>query len=212
MLLGQAPKQGGGSADALTVLLARKTRSELYEYLVQMQSLLHQNPQQARQVLLDNPQLARALFHMEIILGMVSNPLGDIAPKGVAPPGILPPKHFDSDQQHHHHHHQQQQQQNYYHPSEPTDRGERGGAIPLDPRIAAATAAATAPMDPRLAGAIAPMAPMAPAPRPMVSAAVGGGLPSAVAPGGVLPGAAVPGMNSDQQQGTFVIIFYYIHN
>ncbi|KAL4541952.1 hypothetical protein Ndes2437B_g06276 [Nannochloris sp. 'desiccata'] len=180
-------------ADQLTKMLARKTRSELYEYLAQMQSLLHQNPQQARRMLVDNPQLARALFHMEIILGMVSNPMGDIAPKGVAPPGLLPipPQRqgFDGGME---------QPPPHYGAPVPAP-------APIDPRLAVAAAggpppmaAAAAPIDPRrqqqqqqqpMISAVAPV-PMNAGPRPMVSVAVGG--PPSV------PGV-VPGMNPDQQ-------------
>ncbi|KAH7619470.1 hypothetical protein Ndes2526B_g06444 [Nannochloris sp. 'desiccata'] len=192
VLLGQDPTPNA-PADQLTKMLARKTRSELYEYLAQMQSLLHQNPQQARRMLVDNPQLARALFHMEIILGMVSNPMGDIAPKGVAPPGLLPipPQRqgFDGGME---------QPPPHYGAPVPAP-------APIDPRLAVAAAggpppmaAAAAPIDPRrqqqqqqqpMISAVAPV-PMNAGPRPMVSVAVGG--PPSV------PGV-VPGMNPDQQ-------------
>ncbi|GAB4815397.1 hypothetical protein N2152v2_002443 [Parachlorella kessleri] len=88
-LLGQ-PAQPGAPADATSVMLARKTRQELWEYLNQMKSLVQQNPQQARQILVQNPQLTKALFQTEIILGLVANPLGDVAPKGIAPPDMFP--------------------------------------------------------------------------------------------------------------------------
>jgi cleavage stimulation factor subunit 2 len=173
VLLGQDPTPSA-PADQLTKMLARKTRSELYEYLAQMQSLLHQNPQQARRMLVDNPQLARALFHMEIILGMVSNPMGDIAPKGIAPPGVLPvPRQFDGMDQ-------------------PPPHYGAPPPAPIDPRLAGGPAAA-APIDPRrpqpMVSAVAP-APMNAGPRPMVSAATGGP---------VLPPGTVPGMSTDQQ-------------
>lgn len=85
-----APLAPGAPADAITHLLARRSRAELYDYLAQMKGLLQRNPTQARQILVDNPQLAKALFQMQVILGMVSNPLGDVAPKGVAPPNLMP--------------------------------------------------------------------------------------------------------------------------
>ena len=80
-LLG-APMPPGTPADQLTTVLARKTRSELYEYLNQMKGLMQANPTQARQLLADNPSLTKALFQAQVILGMVGNPLGDVAPKG----------------------------------------------------------------------------------------------------------------------------------
>ena len=183
VLLGEQP-QNNAPADQLTVMLARKTRSELYEYLAQMQGLLHQNPHQARNLLIENPQLARALFHMEIVLGMVNNPLGDIAPKGVAPPGLLPPRPHDGGGG-----------------GGAPDYGHYGGgAVPMMPGGAAPPMA----MDPRQQ-VPAPPQPMAPAPRPMVSMAGGGPgagtlpAPPAPAPAPALPGA-VPGMSADQQQ------------
>lgn len=93
-LLGQ-PAQPGMPADQITALLARKTRSELYDYLAQVQLLLRQNPHQARELLVGNPQLSKALFQMQVILGMVNNPLGDVAPKGIAPPNVFPSRHMD---------------------------------------------------------------------------------------------------------------------
>eukprot|EP00887_Chlorella_sp_A99_P006185 scaffold3.g6185.t1 len=91
-LLG-APAAPGVPADQITALLARKTRSELYDYLAQMQGLLRQNPHQARELLVGNPQLSKALFQMQVILGLVGNPLGDVAPKGIAPPSVFPSRH-----------------------------------------------------------------------------------------------------------------------
>lgn len=88
-LLGEST-QPGAPADAITATLARKTRSELWEYMSQMKTLVQQNAAQARQILVQNPQLMKALFQMEIILGLVANPLGDIAPKGAAPLDMLP--------------------------------------------------------------------------------------------------------------------------
>jgi len=193
VLLGQQA-QPNAPADQLTSILARKTRSELYEYLAQMQSLLQQHPMQARQVLTDNPQLVRALFQMEVILGMVSNPLGDIAPKGIAPAGLLPPRPGEQ----------------YSHP--PSQHGLVGAQYvpptapmqPIDPRLGAP------PMDPRFQSGPPPMsaplpmapAPMAAAPRPMISAASSGpGAPMQPMVGAAGPGAAVPGMSAEQQQG-----------
>ena len=81
-LLG-APIPLGAPADQITSVLARKTRNELYELLNQMKGLMQANPTQARQLLADNPSLTKALFQAQVILGMVGNPLGDVAPKGV---------------------------------------------------------------------------------------------------------------------------------
>lgn len=65
----EAPLPPGAPADALTHLLARRSRAELYDYLAQMQGLLQRNPTQARQILADNPQLTKALFQMQARAG-----------------------------------------------------------------------------------------------------------------------------------------------
>ena len=85
-----APLPPGAPADQITHLLARRSRAELYEYLSQMQGALQRNPGQARAILADTPALAKALLQMQVILGMVGNPLGDVAPKGIAPPNLMP--------------------------------------------------------------------------------------------------------------------------
>jgi hypothetical protein len=73
-----APLPPGAPADALTHLLARRSRAELYDYLAQVQGLLQRTPGQARQLLLDNPQLTKALFQMQV---------------GLAPAGCWPQQH-----------------------------------------------------------------------------------------------------------------------
>jgi hypothetical protein len=65
---------GVGSNDALTNNLAGMSKHQLYEVMVQMKMLIQQNQQQARQVLIANPQLTKALFQAQIILGMVHPP------------------------------------------------------------------------------------------------------------------------------------------
>ena len=63
------PLPPGAPADAITHLLARRSRAELYDYLAQMKGLLQRNPTQARQILANNPQLAKALFQMQVRRG-----------------------------------------------------------------------------------------------------------------------------------------------
>ncbi|KAH9553657.1 hypothetical protein CY35_08G023500 [Sphagnum magellanicum] len=65
---------GVGSNDALTNNLAGMSKHQLYEVMVQMKMLIQQNQQQARQVLIANPQLTKALFQAQIMLGMVRPP------------------------------------------------------------------------------------------------------------------------------------------
>ncbi len=61
----------GGSGELISSALGTKTRAELYEIMAQMKSLVQQNPEQARQILVQNAQLTKALFQAEIMLGMV---------------------------------------------------------------------------------------------------------------------------------------------
>jgi hypothetical protein len=65
---------GVKSNDALTNNLAGMSKHQLYEVMVQMKMLIQQNQQQARQVLIANPQLTKALFQAQIMLGMVRPP------------------------------------------------------------------------------------------------------------------------------------------
>lgn len=61
--------------DVLTSHLAGMSRHQLYQIVSQMKDLIHQNQQQARQILIANPQLTKALFQAQIMLGMVRPPL-----------------------------------------------------------------------------------------------------------------------------------------
>ncbi|CAO2818557.1 unnamed protein product [Amaranthus hypochondriacus] len=62
------------SGDALSVNMATMSKSQLYEIMFQMKSLIQQNQQQARNILIQNPPLTRALFQAQIMLGMVQAP------------------------------------------------------------------------------------------------------------------------------------------
>nr|GMD65914.1 cleavage stimulating factor 64 [Ipomoea batatas] len=48
-----------------------KSKRELYDIMCEMKKLMEQNEEQARQILIENPTLARDLFHAQIMLGMV---------------------------------------------------------------------------------------------------------------------------------------------
>ncbi|XP_065016025.1 cleavage stimulating factor 64-like isoform X1 [Musa acuminata AAA Group] len=50
------------------------SKAQLYDILCQMKALIEQNQQEARQILIDNPLLTRALFQAQIMLGMVQSP------------------------------------------------------------------------------------------------------------------------------------------
>lgn len=64
----------GGSTDKVTNTLAGMSRQQLFDIMVQMKALIGANPGQARQVLIGAPQLTRALFQAQILLGMVRAP------------------------------------------------------------------------------------------------------------------------------------------
>lgn len=74
------PPNGGGIAstavgtDSLTSQLAGMSKHQLYQIVSQMKDLIHQNQQQARQILIANPQLTKTLFQAQIMLGMVRAP------------------------------------------------------------------------------------------------------------------------------------------
>ncbi|QCE06804.1 cleavage stimulating factor 64 [Vigna unguiculata] len=72
-----AGKQGGG--EDLSVNLAGMSKNQLYDIVSQMKSLIEQNQQQARQILIQNPTLTKALFQAQIMLGMVQAP--QVVPK-----------------------------------------------------------------------------------------------------------------------------------
>ncbi|KAL6182881.1 PREDICTED: cleavage stimulating factor 64 [Fragaria vesca subsp. vesca] len=67
-----AGKQIAG--DGLPANIAGMSKNQLYEIMSQMKSLIEQNQQQARQILIQNPLLTKALFQAQIMLGMVRPP------------------------------------------------------------------------------------------------------------------------------------------
>ncbi|XP_042509124.1 cleavage stimulating factor 64-like [Macadamia integrifolia] len=60
--------------EAFTSNLAGMSKNQLYDIMCQMKTLIEQNQQQARQILVENPLLTRALFQAQIMLGMVQPP------------------------------------------------------------------------------------------------------------------------------------------
>ncbi|KAF4373486.1 hypothetical protein F8388_025180 [Cannabis sativa] len=72
------------SGDGLPSNLAGMTKSQLYDIMSQMKTLIEQNQQQARQILIQNPLLTKALFQAQIMLGMVQPP--QAIPKIEQPP------------------------------------------------------------------------------------------------------------------------------
>ncbi|KAJ7970376.1 Cleavage stimulating factor 64 [Quillaja saponaria] len=67
-----AGKQVGG--DGLSANIAGMSKNQLYDIMSQMKTLIEQNQQQARQILIQNPLLTKALFQAQIMLGMVQPP------------------------------------------------------------------------------------------------------------------------------------------
>ncbi|PON71695.1 Transcription termination and cleavage factor [Parasponia andersonii] len=69
-----AGKQVQVAGDGLPANLAGMTKNQLYDIMSQMKTLIDQNQQQARQILIQNPLLTKALFQAQIMLGMVHPP------------------------------------------------------------------------------------------------------------------------------------------
>lgn len=83
-ILGQETGDDEFRADQLVSVLSRKSRNEMYEYLAQLQEFHRDRPEQARKFLMDHPQFTRGVYLMQVVLGIVGNPLGDIAPRGIS--------------------------------------------------------------------------------------------------------------------------------
>lgn len=67
-----APIQPGMHAvDAVDAAVHGMSKAQLYNIMAEMKSLIQANPAQARQVLIQQPQLTRALFQAQVLLGMV---------------------------------------------------------------------------------------------------------------------------------------------
>ncbi|XP_068659561.1 cleavage stimulating factor 64 [Aristolochia californica] len=58
--------------DPLTHYLAKMSRAHFYEVMTELKKMAKQNKALARQLLLSNPNLSKALFQAQIMLGMVS--------------------------------------------------------------------------------------------------------------------------------------------
>ncbi|KAM0933048.1 putative cleavage stimulation factor subunit 2, hinge domain-containing protein [Dioscorea sansibarensis] len=66
-MMASQPASGDGS----TLDIREMSRDQLLEIMYQMKELIDQNPQLARQILIDNPMLTRTVFKAQIMLGMV---------------------------------------------------------------------------------------------------------------------------------------------
>lgn len=67
-----AGKQVSGAG--LPESIAGMSKNQLYDIMSQMKTLIEQNQQQAKQILIQNPLLTKALFQAQIMLGMVRPP------------------------------------------------------------------------------------------------------------------------------------------
>lgn len=92
------PPASANSVDAITKVVKSLTQQQRIEILSQMKILLEKNPAGAKQVLLQNPQLAQALLHIEVLFGLVTpddikalQKIGGVAAKGIPPPPSRPP-------------------------------------------------------------------------------------------------------------------------
>ncbi|KAJ6749069.1 HYDROXYPROLINE-RICH GLYCOPROTEIN FAMILY PROTEIN [Salix purpurea] len=62
------------AGEGLPANLAGMTKNQLYDIMFQMKTLIEQNKQQAKEILIQNPLLTKALFQAQIMLGMVQPP------------------------------------------------------------------------------------------------------------------------------------------
>ncbi|KAI3975219.1 hypothetical protein MKX01_017538 [Papaver californicum] len=69
---GAISQQNGLCSDQLTHYLAKMSRNQMFEIMSEMKVMATQNKELARQLLLSCPQLPKALFQGQIMLGMVT--------------------------------------------------------------------------------------------------------------------------------------------
>ena len=86
--------------DAITKVVKSLTQQQRIEILSQMKILLEKNPAGAKQVLLQNPQLAQALLHIEVLFGLVTPDDIKALQKIVRPPSLSPPYVLNQTQPH----------------------------------------------------------------------------------------------------------------
>ncbi|KAI4365829.1 hypothetical protein MLD38_021780 [Melastoma candidum] len=69
-----AKQLSSGGGDGVAANFAGMSKNQLYGIMCKMKTLIEQNPQQARDILIQNPLLTKALFQAQIMLGMVQAP------------------------------------------------------------------------------------------------------------------------------------------
>lgn len=68
----------GGGPDQISSTLAGMSVTQLYGIMSQMKALIQQNQQQARQILVQYPQLTKGLFQAQIMLNMLKPPVQQV--------------------------------------------------------------------------------------------------------------------------------------
>ncbi|XP_062181159.1 cleavage stimulating factor 64-like [Phragmites australis] len=90
-----ATKQAA-AGEALAAQINAMTRSEMYDMMSQMKAMIDHNQETVRRMLVDNPDVTRALFRAQVVLGMVKMPKTaqstDVAQPTVAPTAPSPVK------------------------------------------------------------------------------------------------------------------------
>ncbi|XVF37269.1 hypothetical protein REPUB_Repub19eG0131800 [Reevesia pubescens] len=66
------PSQPAAASDPLTLYLAKMSRSQLNEIMSELKKMATQNKELARELLVAKPQLLKAIFQAQIMLGMVT--------------------------------------------------------------------------------------------------------------------------------------------
>ncbi|XP_031113079.1 cleavage stimulating factor 64 isoform X3 [Ipomoea triloba] len=89
--------QFGSGIDPLSLYLSKMSRSQLYEIISDMKAIATQNKEQARQILHTVPNLSKAIFQAQLMLGLVTPQMlqmPNIRQSSVPPPhSILPDSH-----------------------------------------------------------------------------------------------------------------------
>ncbi|KAG4142128.1 hypothetical protein ERO13_D06G114601v2 [Gossypium hirsutum] len=80
------PNQSAPASDPLTLHLAKMSRSQLNEIMSELKKMATRNKELARELLLSKPQLLKAIFQAQIMLGMVTK---EVMPNIQQPPGQL---------------------------------------------------------------------------------------------------------------------------
>lgn len=93
------PSGPGPTQEHVNAVLGGMSANQLYDLMQQMRAMIQSNAAQARHILISNPQLTKALFQAQILLGMVkpppappqAAPMPGPGPAGGPAPGFQPP-------------------------------------------------------------------------------------------------------------------------